>query len=89
MMKRVKLTRRRGFTRLSSKRQVTLPLRVVEELDLSPGDELKVEADDGRIVLSREEGRKARRLMAIHKVAGSLPHVWKPGDLERLRNEWR
>ncbi len=88
-MKRVKLARRRGFTRLSSKRQVTLPLRVVEELDLHPGDELKVEADGDRIVLSPEEGRKARRLVAIHNVAGSLRHVWKRGDLQRLRNEWR
>ncbi len=87
-MKRVKPARRRGFTRLSSKRQVTLPLRVVEELDLHPGDELKVEADGDRIVLS-PEGRKARRLVAIHNVAGSLRHVWKPGDLQRLRNEWR
>jgi antitoxin component of MazEF toxin-antitoxin module len=68
---------------------VTLPLRVVEKLDLHPGDELKVEADGNRIVLSLEEGRKARRLAAIHELAGSLPHVWKPGDLRRLRDEWR
>ncbi len=88
-MKRVKLARRRGFTRLSTKRQVTLPLRVVEELDLHAGDELKVEADGDRIVLSPQEGRKARRLEAIRNVAGSLRHVWKPGDLQRLRNEWR
>lgn len=88
-MKRVKLARRRGFTRLSSKRQVTLPLRVIQELDLHPGDELKVEADGNRIVLSPEEGRRARRLVAIHEVAGSLQHVWKPGDLQRLRDEWR
>jgi AbrB family looped-hinge helix DNA binding protein len=88
-MERVKLTRRRGFTRLSSKRQVTLPLRVVEQLHLRPGDELKVEADDGRVVLSKEEGREAHRLRTIDEVAGNLPGVWEPGDLERLRNEWR
>ena len=90
-MARVKLkwARRRGFTRLSSKRQVTLPLRVVEQLDLHAGDELKVEADSGRVVLSKEEGQAARRLRAIDQVAGSLRGVWEPGDLERLRNEWR
>lgn len=88
-MDRVKLSRRRGFTRLSSKRQVTLPLRVVEQLHLHPGDELKVDADDGRVVLTREEGREARRLRAIDEVAGSLPGIWGPGDLERLRDEWR
>ena len=88
-MERVKLARRRGFTRLSSKRQVTLPLRVVEQLNLHAGDELKVEANDGRVVLSKEEGRATRRLRAIDQVAGSLPGVWEPGDLERLRDEWR
>lgn len=88
-MERVKPGRRRGFTRLSSKRQVTLPLRVVEQLNLQTGDELKVEADDGRVVLSKEEGRAARRLRAIEDVAGGLPGVWHPGDLERLRDEWR
>lgn len=88
-MERVKLSRRRGYTRLSSKRQVTLPLRVVEQLNLHPGDELKVGADDGRVVLSKEEGRAARRLRAIDDIAGSLPGVWNPGDLERLRDEWR
>lgn len=89
MIERVKLKRRRGFTRLSGKRQVTLPLRVVDELNLHPGDELKVETDQGRIVLSREEGLSARRLQAIEEVAGSLPGVWNPGDLDRLRDEWR
>ncbi|MHB8507965.1 MAG: AbrB/MazE/SpoVT family DNA-binding domain-containing protein [Candidatus Dormibacteria bacterium] len=88
-MTRVKLTRRRGFTRLSSKRQVTLPLRVVEELNLRTGDELRVETDEGRVVLSREQGRAAARLRAISEAAGSMPDVWKPGDLDRLRDEWR
>ena len=88
-MARVKLTRRRGFTRLSSKRQVTLPLRIVEELNLKTGDELKVEAADGRVVLSKEPGRAVARLRAIGEAAGSMPDVWKPGDLDRLRDEWR
>jgi bifunctional DNA-binding transcriptional regulator/antitoxin component of YhaV-PrlF toxin-antitoxin module len=88
-MTRVKLTRRRGFTRLSTKRQVTLPLRVVEELNLRTGDELRVESDEGRVVLSREPGRAEGRLRAIGEVAGSMPNVWKPGDLDRLRDEWR
>jgi bifunctional DNA-binding transcriptional regulator/antitoxin component of YhaV-PrlF toxin-antitoxin module len=88
-MNGVKPTRRKGFTRLSSKRQVTLPLRVVAELKLKPGDELKVDAEAGRVVLVREDGLAARRRKALAEVAGALPGVWKPGDLERLRNEWR
>jgi AbrB family looped-hinge helix DNA binding protein len=89
-MDRVKLTRRRGYTRLSSKRQVTLPLSVVQQLGLEPGDELRVEADDeGRIVLTRPRTNAEVRRAAIAEVAGTLPDVWEPGDLERLRDEWR
>jgi bifunctional DNA-binding transcriptional regulator/antitoxin component of YhaV-PrlF toxin-antitoxin module len=85
----VKQSRRRGFTRLSSKRQVTLPIALVEELNLKPGDEFSVGAEAGRIVLAPEESLAARRRRALAKFAGSMPGVWKPGDLERLRNEWR
>lgn len=89
MTERVKLRRRRGFTRLSAKRQVTLPVRVVEAMGLEAGDELQVEAEGTRIVLSRPETGPVRRLEALRRVAGSLPGVWRPGDLERLRSEWR
>ncbi|HSP08184.1 MAG TPA: AbrB/MazE/SpoVT family DNA-binding domain-containing protein [Candidatus Dormibacteraeota bacterium] len=88
-MKQVKLQRRRGFTRLSGKRQVTLPLHVVNQLGLEPGDELKVDTEDGRVVLTRQEGVAVRRLKAIHEMAGTLSGIWKPGDLDRLRDEWR
>jgi AbrB family looped-hinge helix DNA binding protein len=86
---RVKPTRRRGFTRLSGKRQVTLPLRVVEELGLEPGDELRVDTDGDRIVLRREEGLAERRRQAIREVAGTMRGVYEPGYLDRLRDEWR
>jgi AbrB family looped-hinge helix DNA binding protein len=86
---RVKLARRRGFTRLSGKRQVTLPLGVVEQLGLAPGDELRVDTDGDRIVLRREEGTAERRRRAIREVAGSMPGVYEPGYLDKLRDEWR
>jgi AbrB family looped-hinge helix DNA binding protein len=86
---RVKPARRRGYTRLSSKRQVTLPLHVVEALGLSPGDELRVDVDGARIVLTREDGLAARRLRAIDAAAGSMPGVYEPGYLDRIRDEWR
>ena len=88
-MKRVKPSRRKGFTRLSSKRQVTLPLHVVEQLRLKPGDELRVDAERGQVVLAREDSLATRRRKALARVAGALPGVWKRGDLERLRDEWR
>lgn len=88
-MERVKKPRRRGFTRLSSKRQVTIPLQALEQTGLGPGDELKVEVDPaGRIILTRAHDRAAR-LRAIEETAGSLTGVYEPGYLDRLRDEWR
>jgi AbrB family looped-hinge helix DNA binding protein len=89
MAKRVKLTRRRGFTRLSSKRQVTIPMSTLEETGLGPGDEFKVEVDSaGRIVLIPAAGM-ADRSAAIERTAGALAGVYAQGGLERLRDEWR
>lgn len=89
MKARVKPSRKRGYTRLSGKRQVTLPLQIVEALGLGPGDELRVEAEGDRVVLRREEDQTERRLRAIDEAAGSLPGVYEPGYLDRLRDEWR
>jgi AbrB family looped-hinge helix DNA binding protein len=89
MVKRVKLKRRRGFTRLSSKRQVTIPVQALEETGLGPGDELKVEVDpSGRIVLIPARA-VSDRTRAIEQTAGSLAGVYEPGGLDRLRGEWR
>ena len=81
--------RRRGHTRVSLKNQVTLPVDALKRAGLAAGDELRVEVDPaGRIVLSRAVSPEDR-LRAIEETAGSMPGVWKPGDLERLRDEWR
>jgi AbrB family looped-hinge helix DNA binding protein len=81
--------RRRGYTRLSSKRQVTVPVAVTDELRLSPGDELRVEVDDGRVVLTPVLSLREKRLKAIRETAGSMTGVYEPGYLEQLRDEWR
>jgi AbrB family looped-hinge helix DNA binding protein len=89
MTERVKLTRRRGFTRLSSKRQVTIPLQALEQTGLGPGDELKVDVDrGGRIVLTPARAVADRR-QAIEQTSGILAGVYEKGSLERLRGEWR
>ena len=88
-MERVKQSRRRGFTRLSSKRQVTVPLHVLEQAGLGPGDELKVELDRaGRIVLTPTPAVPDRR-RAIEETAGSPAGVYEPRGLGRPRYEWR
>jgi AbrB family looped-hinge helix DNA binding protein len=88
-MRPVKLKRRRGFTRLSSKRQVTLPLGTLTRLGLRPGDEFKVEAEGGRIVLVPSQSLAERRRAAIEATAGGLTGVYEEGGLDRMRDEWR
>jgi bifunctional DNA-binding transcriptional regulator/antitoxin component of YhaV-PrlF toxin-antitoxin module len=90
MKRRVK--RRKGFTHLSPKRQITLPVSVVERAGLKIGEELAVETDeDGRVIVSRSKGETVgyRRRRALRRAAGALPGVWPAGALDELRDEWR
>ena len=84
--------RKRGFTHLSPKRQITLPISVVERAGLRIGEELAVEADDeGRVIVSRSAGETVgdRRRRALRRAAGALPGVWPTDALDELRDEWR
>ena len=81
-MKEVK-KRRRGFTRISAKHQATLPVQALKEAGLGPGDEVRVVAvGRGRLVLERD-------LNLVERHAGKLKNVYEPGELDRLRDEWR
>jgi bifunctional DNA-binding transcriptional regulator/antitoxin component of YhaV-PrlF toxin-antitoxin module len=81
-MKEVK-KRRRGFTRISAKHQATLPVQALKEAGLEPGDEVRVvAAGRGRLVLERD-------LNLVERHAGKLKNVYEPGELDRLRDEWR
>ena len=82
VMKEVK-KRRRGFTRISAKHQATLPVQALKEAGLKPGDEVRVvAAGRGRLVLERD-------LNVVERHAGKLRGVYEPGELDRLRDEWR
>ena len=76
-------TRRRGWTRISRKHQVTLPVDAMREAGLRPGDELRVDPDGtGRLVLVRERD-------VVAELAGDMGDVYTSGALDRIRDEWR
>ncbi len=78
----VKIQRRRGFTRVSPKHQVTIPVEALARAGLQVGDPLRVEARrNGEIVLTREAN-------PLERYAGSLTGLYPPGELEQLRREW-
>lgn len=89
LMAPVKNKRKRGYTRISSKHQVTIPARALDRVGLKAGDELKVDVDQaGRIVLTAADP-VADRQAAIERTAGLFTGVYRPDELEKLRNEWR
>ena len=79
----VKRRRRRGYTRVSPKHQVTLPAQAMADAGLQVGDRLRVSATEpGRITLVREEN-------ALEIYAGRLTGTYAPNELDELRDEWR
>ncbi|MGC1166544.1 MAG: AbrB/MazE/SpoVT family DNA-binding domain-containing protein [Solirubrobacterales bacterium] len=69
--------------RLSGKNQVTIPVKVLREAGIEPGDTLSIRAAGrGWIEVERFED-------LISRFAGSLPAgTYPPGYLEGLRDEW-
>jgi bifunctional DNA-binding transcriptional regulator/antitoxin component of YhaV-PrlF toxin-antitoxin module len=83
MDREVKQQRRRGRTTISSKHQVTLPVEALARAGLATGDRLAVEVGGpGELVLRRVAD-------PIGRFGGALTGVYEPGELDRLRDEWR
>ena len=86
MTKQVKPTsagaRRRGYTRVSPKHQVTLPGDVLARAGLDVGDRLRVTSRrTGEVVLVHEAD-------ALETYAGRLTGLYPAGYLDELRDEW-
>lgn len=79
---RVKPKRRRGYTRISSKNQVTLPTEAIRQAGLAVGDRVRVEVrGPGEVVLVRADD-------PIAAFAGVLTGFYEEGYLDKLRREW-
>jgi len=77
--------RKRGFTRVTSKYQATIPQAAAEAAGIQPGDELRVEAaGDGRVIMIREEDP----VDALAGLGKRLDIHYPPNYLEELRAEW-
>jgi bifunctional DNA-binding transcriptional regulator/antitoxin component of YhaV-PrlF toxin-antitoxin module len=68
---------------ISRKNQVTLPVQILREAGLRPGDDLRVRAvGPGRVELVRAED-------LVAEFAGVFDaSVYAPGYLDELRDEW-
>ena len=74
--------RRRGYTRVSAKHQVTLPVEALRRAGIQTGDTLRAEVRaPGELLLIRD-------IDPIDRFAGSLTGVYAPGELDELRDEW-
>ncbi|HEY5433964.1 MAG TPA: hypothetical protein VIK13_01910 [Candidatus Limnocylindrales bacterium] len=81
MTARVK-NRRRGYTRVSAKHRVTLPVATLREAGIRTGDTLRAEVHrPGEVVLIRDTD-------PLDRFAGALTGVYEPGELDELRDGW-
>ena len=82
MAQKVKKATARGTT-ISAKHQVTIPKHAMIAAGLRNGDRLRAEPRGrGRVLLIRDDDPVARH-------AGRLTGVYRPGELDALRDEWR
>jgi len=74
--------RRRGYTRVSAKHQVTIPVATLRDAGIRTGDTLRAEVrGPGEVVLIRDED-------PLDRFAGALTGAYEAGELDQLRDEW-
>jgi len=82
-------TQRRGratSSRISSKNQITIPVEVLREMSLSPGDRVEFHINkDNRLVITPID---SEWLKTLDEVLGSMTEIYEGFDLQREREKW-
>jgi len=73
-------------SRVSSKNQITIPVEVLREMSLKPGDRVEFHLDkNNRLVITPID---SEWLKTLDEVLGSMTGMWDGFDLRKEREEW-
>lgn len=71
------------MAKVSSKNQVTIPVKAMRAAGLRAGDEITVRpAGEGEIIIATRGSR-------VRRHAGIATGIYKDGEVDRLRDEWK
>lgn len=74
-------------SRISTKNQITIPIEVLREVNLKPGDKIEFMIDkEERVVLSPLADAEWKK--SLRRLAGSMPGLSKTFDQKKERTEW-
>ena len=78
---------RASSSRISSKNQITIPVEVLREVNLKPGDQIEFMIDkEERIVLAAIADAEWKK--TLRKLAGTMPGLGTSFDYKKEREEW-
>ena len=73
-------------SRISSKNQITIPVEVLREMSLMPGDRVEFHINkDNRLVITPVD---SEWLKTLDEILGSMTDVYEGFDLQKEREEW-
>ena len=73
-------------SRISSKNQITIPVEVLREMSLKPGDRVEFHINkDNRLVITPVD---SQWLKTLDEILGSMTDVYEGFDLQKEREEW-